>query len=306
MRTGLSAIAIVAVALAGCASADEVAGPDESAREVIAELTTGALGIDDALLRGVFEPEELQTSWPYPRPILYLLANWGVSLPGRLACVSDSRTARDADGDGIPAYYSAIFNCRTYYTFGKSWSLTGKMVLVDNDDKVAFSGYRLGLEDFAVREYFRIAGTPGWAKVQRLDGSIAIARAEDLHYDIEKAFILGNEVVNSAGSVIRRGWLEVDGQWFYHPDNVTSLHAGWLKGGGTTTNIVPAGPDVHLAYHTDPALHYTRECKQAFPDVPAFDKGAILFEQDGATALRLEFGACGKMEWSYSSPLPEK
>jgi hypothetical protein len=237
-------------------------------------------------------------AWIYPRPVLTLLANWGVVIPARLACITESKVGPDRDHDGIPTYYVATFACRNVATTWMTWTVHGTMFLNDHDDRMPSSGYRLTLEDFAVEKTWRIAGYPQWTEVQNAEGVLDLTRTSVDYYGLHKAYRVETKVVTTAGVVMVRGSIDVAGDWAYLPENVTSpFYSGLLKGEGVT-NLLRDGVKSNVTYFTDPFLRYRRACKEMIPGSLGFDKGAIKFVSPTESA-RFEFLHCGAVNIEY-------
>ncbi len=299
--------------LAGCSTQGGVPQADDGPEVAVAD----ELALDSALLADLSNTGAMSTEglvaegwgWGLPRPVVRALRHWGVYLPrpgANGSCNIAITSGADNDGDGVLGGFAATFDCSGETPGGRSFVLKGTVTYGDDDDgDPAVISRTLAFDNFYVK--VEGAGKNGiYTKRERtLDGTVQLAPERDPNGGLTSVTLtkkLTLTVVTTRGEVTHTTATTFDRTSTYTPDDPANPRlAGTLALSGTVT-VDRDGDQAVLSVNTDPdnPLHFSRDCADAHPDVPGFDRGSVVYEKrvNGEVQKRITvtFIACGEMQ----------
>jgi hypothetical protein len=224
----------------------------------------------------------------FPRPLSGLLGAWHAVL--RADCVP-MVASDDNDHDGVPASYTAVFNCPNQTVGDRTSSVTGSIAISDDDDNAKNSGFKVTFTDFTVTTMvngrFRMRTLNGTAMLMPLDGG-----AFESITNLTLAFDFSDQ-----DSAHLRGTYTTMGKGTYTPDSSNDIFASgtvMFSGTATLTRMTDdASQSRTVTRQTQPQLHWNRDCRKQNPDAAGFDAGTLVYRDEQGSTVQLQFNGCG-------------
>lgn len=218
-----------------------------------------------------------------PRPLGALLTSFGAQI--HQDCLPTTQLV-DADGDGIPASYSATFNCTNQIVGDRITAVVGMVTITDSNDASATGGLSMTFTSFFVSV---VDNGDGTTRVRTLDGTATFGPSSGGTFqgthDLTIAYSFSNP-----GETPTEGTLVTHGTAVYTPDapgSADPLASGVVELGGEGNTGAHA-----ITRSTNPPLHWSRSCRTQSSDSSGFDGGNLLFKDDIGSTLQLQFMGC--------------
>ena len=251
---------------------------------VIAQVYPGDAAIDVEIPDGGV----VSTSRKFPRPLAGLLSRWGVQVT---AACAPTTAFDDVDQDGIPASYTATFNCANQVNGSRTTNLTGAITIADTDDNSAVAGATITFNNLAAS----VAISGGDSRSRTLNGTITMAPSGTA-FQINRDTTVAFDFSDSSGKKAQGTHVMV-AQATYTPDNAADVFAAGtfnLTGQGTLTrNFQGANQSRVVTRTTNPALHWNRACRSQNVAAAGFDAGTLIYSDDRGGKLQATWNGCG-------------
>jgi hypothetical protein len=223
-----------------------------------------------------------------PRPLTGIFGAWRVLVTAN--CMPATPFV-DNDGDGVPASYTATFNCPNQVVGTQTSTVTGTVSIADTDDNSKASGFTITYTNFTVTTVIggrtRTRTTNGTSILTPVGGTFQATHNLTVQYNL----------VDSNGKQAQGTW-QTMGQGTYTPDasaGTDTFASGSvnLTGTGQLTRVISGVTQTRtVTRQTNPVLHWNRICKTQNPDSLGYDGGTLLYQDNQGSQLQLVFNGC--------------
>jgi hypothetical protein len=224
-----------------------------------------------------------------PRPLSGIFAAWRVLVT--TSCIPSTPFV-DNDQDGVPASYTATFNCPNQVVGDRTSTVTGTVSIADADDNSKNSGFTITFTNFNVTTIVggrtRSRTVNGTAILTPVGGTFQGATNLTTVFDL----------TDSNGDRAQGTYAAVE-QGTYTPDasaGVDLFASGTvnLLGTGMLSRVVNGVTQTRtVTRQTNPQLHWNRGCKAQNADSLGYDAGTLLYQDNQGSELQMQFNGCG-------------
>src|SRR5260370_6614739 len=224
-----------------------------------------------------------------PRPLGALLSAWGARI--KSDCIPETEFV-DEDADGIPASYSATFNCTNQMSGDRTTTLTGTVTVSDANDSSRTAGLSMQFTNYVVV----VAKTDGTSSSRTLNGSLAFLPANGNTFQGTSDVGIVFELVEP-NQVRPVGDITGMATAIYAPDASADPFAkGVVQFSGTQVlnrDYQGANLSRRVTRSTSPSIHWNRGCRTEDPSSAGYDSGTLVYQDDAGSSLRLDYSGCG-------------
>jgi len=222
-----------------------------------------------------------------PRPIGPLLASFGAVIPS--SCIP-AVTFTDGDQDGIPASYTATFNCLGVPA-GTS-RVTGRVTITDNDDSSATAGLTVAFSSFVIA-----AATSGGVVVGRtFEGTMALAPGPGGTFTVTQNLTTTFPSADvSTVQLLDTYVSQENASYTPDPGAVDPFSSGTVNLGGTGKLTATFNGDQQhkdISRSSNPLLHWNSACRTQVKGSIGYDSGTLIYSIGGDGKLDLLFSGC--------------
>ena len=224
-----------------------------------------------------------------PRPLGALLDSWAAVVdPSCLPSVDFV----DADGDHVPAAYSAMFACVNQTSAGgRVTNVTGGVTITDGDDRSSSSGFSITFHNFVVS-----VSIPGNARSRALDGTISmVAAAGGGFHTTRNLTIAFDQSATSNGRITGTNVMSEAAGYTLDVAEGDPFAAGVANLSGQSTlsrSFQGAEQSRTVTRSTQPSLHWNSACRAATPTAPGFDSGTLSYSDNSGGSVQVVFNGC--------------
>jgi len=243
---------------------------------------------DSAVLASVVaEGAVVSTSHLLPRPLGPLLASLGAVVPA--SCIP-AVTFIDSDGDGIPASYSATFNC-VGVPAGTS-RVTGRIAIVDTDDTSKTGGVTVTFNSFVIAPV-----TSNGVFVSRtLNGTIALVPGPGGTFQAQQDLTITLPSADPSTPQLQDVYVSEETATYTPeagaPDPFSSGTVNLGGNGKFTATFNGDQKTKNISRSTKPSLHSNRSCRTQFRGSSGYDAGTLIYSIEDDGKLELIYSGC--------------
>jgi hypothetical protein len=215
-----------------------------------------------------------------PRPLGPLFASMGVSIPS--SCVPAVAFV-DNDHDGIPATYTATFNC-----IGTS-RVTGRVSITDSNDNSPLGGLTVTFDNFI------IAPTTTVPSGRTFNGTLALTPQGGLSFKVTQDLTTTFPSQDPSTPNLQGQYASKETAIYTGESASDPFAAGTavLDGSGNLAATFNGNQEKRdIARSTKTSLHWNRACRTQIPSSPGYDSGTLQYAIDGDGKLLLVYSGC--------------
>ncbi|MCC6521876.1 MAG: hypothetical protein IT373_04380 [Polyangiaceae bacterium] len=239
----------------------------------------------------------------FPRVLVNLLRSWESMVSSD--CVEMTPYV-DEDADGIPATFTATFDCAQAADGGRTITVTGSIDISDASDAeegAARDGFDIVFRELRTGKLLPAVAGEGLASrrlehARVINGKVAVRSVESRLFEANVSSILALRHEDDTG-ILGQSLTWLAGQYDTDASASDPMDVGWLEyhAVGSATWLDETWM---LWRETDPTLRWRRQCRELYPGVSGFSAGALVVHDDAGNLLRLEHGGCRRVVVTYN------